>query len=76
MPRTGTLLDYGIAINFFGNYRQEASAIDGITGRLNNSLLSLQNLVIGGGLTYALSKLSNSLLQTAMSMEQNFANLM
>jgi len=75
MPTGRTLLDYGIAINFFGNYRQEASKIGGITDRLNNSLLSLQNLVLGGSLTYGLYKFSDAILNTALMMEQNFAAL-
>lgn len=75
MPTGGTLLDYGIAINFFGNYRQEASAIGGVTNKLNSSLMSLQNLLIGGGLTYGLYRFGNAMLQTALSMEQNFASL-
>lgn len=75
MPTGRTLIDYGIAINFFGNYRQEASKIGGITDRLNNSLLSLQNLVLGGSLTYGLYKFSDAILTTALMMEQNFAAL-
>lgn len=75
MPTAGTLLDYGIAINFFGNYRQEASVIGGATNKLNSSLLSLQNMLIGGGLTYGLYRFGDAMLRTAMSMEQNFASL-
>jgi len=75
MPSGNTLLAYGIAINFFGNYRQEAGAINSLTGRLNSSLLSLQNLIVGGGITAGLYKFSNAILNVAKSMEQNFANL-
>lgn len=75
MPNAGNLLDYGIAINFFGNYRQEASGINSITDKLSSSLLSLQRLIIGGGITAGLYKFGNALLTTAKTMEQNFANL-
>lgn len=75
MASSGNLLDYGIAVNFFGNYRNEGSAINNLTNKLNSSLMSLQQLVIGGGVTAGLYKLSNAILSTAKSMEQNFANL-
>lgn len=75
MPSTGNLLDYGIAVNFFGNYRNEGNALNSLTNKLNSSLMSLQQMVIGGGVTAGLYKLSNAILSTAKSMEQNFANL-
>lgn len=75
MASSGNLLDYGIAVNFFGNYRNEGSAINNLTNKLNSSLMSLQQMVIGGGITAGLYKLSNAILSTAKSMEQNFANL-
>lgn len=75
MASSGNLLDYGIAVNFFGNYRNEGSAINNLTNKLNSSLMSLQQMVIGGGITAGLYSLSNAILSTAKSMEQNFANL-
>ena len=75
MASSGNLLDYGIAVNFFGNYQNEGSAINNLTNKLNSSLMSLQQMVIGGGITAGLYKLSNAILSTATSMEQNFANL-
>lgn len=75
MASSGNLLDYGIAVNFFGNYRNEGNAINNLTNKLNSSLMSLQQMVIGGGITAGLYKLSNAILSTAKSMEQNFANL-
>lgn len=75
MAGGNTLLDYGIAVNFFGNYRQEANSINTLTNRLNSSLTALQGLVIGGGITAALYKFGNGMLTLAKSMEQNFANL-
>jgi hypothetical protein len=75
MASSGNLLDYGIAVNFFGNYQNEGNAINNLTNKLNSSLMSLQQMVIGGGITAGLYKLSNAILSTAQSMEQNFANL-
>jgi len=69
------LLDYGIAVNFFGNYAREGAQLSSMTDRIFNSLSNLQQLVIGGGITAGLYKLSSSILNTAKTMEQNFANL-
>lgn len=75
MPSGGNLLDYGIAINFFGNYHKEASQLNQMTDKLNSSLLSLQNLVVGGGLVYGLHRLASSLFSVSAGMANTYANI-
>ncbi len=41
MASSGNLLDYGIAVNFFGNYRNEGSAINNLTNKLNSLFVKL-----------------------------------
>lgn len=75
MATAGTLLDFGIAINFFGNYAREARSVDEVVNNLSNSLNNLKNLVIGGAITAALYKFSSSIYSMALGMEKNFAML-
>ena len=69
------VLEYGIAINFFGNYQQESQKIESFTTGFTNNLLSLRNMLIGGSLTIGLLRFSNSIMETGKTMEQNFAQL-
>ena len=75
MPKGGTLLDYGIAINFFGNYRKESAMLNDSTAGITRGLMSLQRMIIGGGIVYALHSFASSLMNTALVMERNFASL-
>lgn len=71
----GTLMDFGLAVNFLGNYRSESVALDNMVGRLNGSLVALQGLIVGGGITAGIYRFTNSMVTMAKTMEQNFANL-
>ena len=75
MPNAGNLLDYGIAINFFGNYRQEAGVINRVNNTITQSFLSLQNLLIGGGISYAVGNFMNKIIDTGKQMEMQFAQI-
>lgn len=69
------LLDYGIAVNFFGNYAREGQQVSQVSDNITRSLNQLKTLVIGGGITTAFFKFSSSIYNTAKMMEQNFALL-
>lgn len=75
MASTG-LMDYGIAINFFGNYRTEGTAIQQTAEKINSTLLSLQHIVLGGSIAYAFKSMGSALLHTATELEQVYAKLM
>ena len=70
-----TLMEYGIAVNFFGNYRREAERLNTLTDTTYNKLFNLRNLFVGGGMLAGVYKFSSAILSTATQMEQNFASL-
>lgn len=70
-----SLLEYGIAVNFFGNYARESKVITGANDLLISSLSKLQGLILGGSIVYGFQRFASSIIDQAKSMEQNFANL-
>lgn len=75
MSVANTLLSYGIAINFFGNYRQEASAIESINGRIRTSLNSIVQMFVGGLVGYSFKSFMDNLINTGKQMEMQFAQI-
>jgi len=75
MASSGNLLDYGIAVNFFGNYRQEGNTIQAINQRINSSLTSLSNLFIGGSVAYGFQSFMGKIISTGKQMEMQFAQI-
>lgn len=75
MPSAGNLLDYGIAINFFGNYRQEASVIENLNNRIRTSLQSIVGLFVGGSLAYGFKSFMGSIIDVGKQMEMQFAQI-
>lgn len=70
-----SIMDYGIAVNFFGNYQREGKDIQNINESIYNGFVRLKQLALGGSIAYAFKSLGSSIYNTARSMEQNFSTL-
>lgn len=69
------ILDFGIAVNFFGNYQTESERLNRINENLTIGLTRLRDVLIGAGIVGAFHRFGSSILGTAKMMEANLGSL-
>lgn len=73
--KLGELFEYGVAINFFGNYRSEIASLNNFVTEFSRGLFSLRSLLIGGSLTAGLAVFGNALFSFGKTLEGYFASI-
>lgn len=73
--KLGELFEYGVAINFFGNYRSEMKSLDNFVTEFSRGLFNLRSLLIGGSLTAGLAVFTNAIMGFGKQLEGYFAQI-
>lgn len=69
------LLEFGVAINFFGNYRSESARISDWADGFASRMTDIAALVTTGGVGAALTMFTKGVASAGMEMESHFAGL-
>lgn len=69
------LLEFGVAINFFGNYRSESARISDWADGFASRMTDIAALVTTGGVGAALTMFTKGVVNAGMEMESHFAGL-
>jgi hypothetical protein len=69
------LLEFGVAINFFGNYRQETARVSDWVDGFASKMTDIAALVATGGVGAALTTFTRGVIDAGMQMEGHFAGL-
>ena len=69
------LLEFGVAINFFGNYKAESARVSDWADGFASRMTDIAALVTTGGIGAALTMFTNGVMNAGMQMEGHFAGL-